>query len=165
MTHLEPRSELTACSQAWLSQVLLHATCYDILSKLPTLTSLEIFRGDFWLHVGKKNFFCKICPHFCKVGPPSLRYQSVGASHGGFLEIRHTGSPLSPSHPLFTLPTSSQSSSLTVAVCIQEAYESASPWSKGTAPNYFHQVESLNSHSFPSSFVQTWTTVSGVTPA
>lgn len=37
----------TDCLQPGLAQDLLHAACYTILNKLPTLTSLEVFHEDF----------------------------------------------------------------------------------------------------------------------
>lgn len=79
MNHLEPRSELTACSQVWPGQALLHAPYYNTLDKLPTLTGLEISHGDFWLRVGKKNFLQDLAA----LGHVPSGLQGAGAGPGG----------------------------------------------------------------------------------
>lgn len=38
---------------------------------MPTLISLEVFHGDFWIHAGGHLFFCKIWPHLATSPPPA----------------------------------------------------------------------------------------------
>lgn len=80
------RRELTACSQVWPSQVLLPATCFNILDKLLILPCPEIFHEDFWIHVGEKKFLFKTGPHWSPPSTPTpLGPLSAGANHGGLL--------------------------------------------------------------------------------